>query len=198
MMPEFYFDWLLSVLYHIHGHVDTVDWESDQHPGWEMYQLELNSRTAGLFLYGIWKGACAFSYTFLCPLTSTLSQRPTCHIELWYMTVSFLGFFFLHQMHPLPPTHPFSGVCVPSLICHRLRLLNYPEKKNSITLSLACSFLLLPFSNMEFCHLCHPVMCQFASAVLSSVPEHRLNQDSLFKQRSICFKNSHLFKARQY
>lgn len=135
MMPEFYFDWLLSVLYHIHGHVDTVDWESDQHPGWEMYQLELNSRTAGLFLYGIWKGACAFSYTFLCPLTSTLSQRPTCHIELWYMTVSFLGFFFLHQMHPLPPTHPFSGVCVPSLICHRLCLLNYPQKKLDHTLS---------------------------------------------------------------
>ncbi len=55
-----------------------------------------------------------------------LSHKDRRHIELWHMTVSFLGFFFpLTSNAPTASickiqTHPFSGVCVPSLICHGL------------------------------------------------------------------------------
>ncbi len=99
LMPEFYFAWLLSVLYHIHGHVDTLDWESDQHPGWEMYQLELNSRTVGIFIHTLMS-------TDIHSLTKT-------HVTLNYNTwqCHFLGFSPpWHQMHPLPPSLKFKHI----------------------------------------------------------------------------------------
>ncbi len=121
MMPELYFGWLLSVLYHIHGHVDTVD-------------------------CGIWKGACAFSYTPMSTGIHSLTKTDvTSNYDTWQCHCQ--AFFSpWHQMHPLPPSVKFKHIHSLGSVYHLSFatgcLLNFPQK-NSITLSLACSFSLL-------------------------------------------------------
>lgn len=91
-----------------------------------MYQLEVSFMTAGLFVYRTWKELCTFLYMLL--------------VWLHFYFSGFFFFFFTctHCLHlQKSNTSILRGLCtISTLICHRLCLLNFPQKTH--TLSVSC------------------------------------------------------------